>query len=144
MKTNSSIYDVRRLGLPAAADPLELSPEFVDVRGLRRMFGIGRSLAYELIDRGEIRSVSLRATGKLRGKRLFDVASVRDYLLAHEDKRNGIKQGTLEAETRTESECSSTYRLKKGEAPKPSSDATAPVATVHPISRTMPPPQHLQ
>jgi hypothetical protein len=54
--------------------------EFVDVDGLRAMFGIKRSLAYELLGTGDIRGVSLRRKGRTRGKRLFDVASVRSYL----------------------------------------------------------------
>jgi hypothetical protein len=55
-------------------------PEFLDCKGLEERFGIRRSLAYELIQRNAIRSVSLRQRGALRGKRLFDVASVRAYL----------------------------------------------------------------
>ncbi len=54
--------------------------EFVDVRGLEYRFGIRRSLAYELIKRNAIRSVSLRKRGSIRGKRLFDVQSVREFL----------------------------------------------------------------
>jgi hypothetical protein len=54
--------------------------EFTDTDGLRSMFGIKRSLAYELLGAGAIRGVSLRRRGRSRGKRLFDVASVRAYL----------------------------------------------------------------
>jgi hypothetical protein len=56
------------------------NPEFVDCPGLHARFGIKRSLAYALLADGAIRGVSLRRRGQLRGKRLFDVASVRDYL----------------------------------------------------------------
>ncbi len=38
---------------------LENIPEFVDVRGLCELYGIGRSTAYRLIAEGEIRSVRL-------------------------------------------------------------------------------------
>lgn len=55
-------------------------PEFLDSKGLEQRFGIRRSFAYELIARGAIRSVSLRKRGSLRGKRLFVVDSVREYL----------------------------------------------------------------
>jgi hypothetical protein len=55
-------------------------PEFVDVRGLEALFGIRRSLAYDLINRNAIKSVSIRKRGALRGKRLFDVDSVRHFL----------------------------------------------------------------
>jgi hypothetical protein len=54
--------------------------EFTDTDGLRSMFGIKRSLAYKLLGSGDIRGVSLRRKGRMRGKRLFDVASVREYL----------------------------------------------------------------
>jgi hypothetical protein len=54
--------------------------EFTDTDGLRSMFGIKRSLAYELLGAGLIRGTSLRREGRTRGKRLFDVASVREYL----------------------------------------------------------------
>jgi len=54
--------------------------EFTDAHGLREMFGIGRSLAYQLLGDGCIRSVSLRRKGNARGKRLFHVASVREFL----------------------------------------------------------------
>ena len=55
-------------------------PEFVDCKGLEAGWGIKRSLAYSLLADGLIRGVSLRRRGQLRGKRLFDVASVRTYL----------------------------------------------------------------
>lgn len=54
--------------------------EFIDVAGLRERFGIKRSLAYLLIEDGSIKSVSLRRRGALKGKRLFDVQSVRAFL----------------------------------------------------------------
>jgi len=55
-------------------------PEFVDCKGLEVGWGIKRSLAYSLLADGLIRGVSLRRRGQLRGKRLFDVASVREFL----------------------------------------------------------------
>lgn len=64
--------------------PVTVSPpsdaEFVDAPGLQARFGIKRSLAYTLLAEGAIRGVSLRRRGQLRGKRLFDVASVRQFL----------------------------------------------------------------
>jgi hypothetical protein len=57
-----------------------IEPEFVDCKGLEAGWGIKRSLAYQLLADGAIRSVSLRRRGRVRGKRLFDVASVRDFL----------------------------------------------------------------
>ncbi len=59
---------------------LPIDPEFVDVDGLRRGWGIKRSLAYALLDEGAIKGVSLRRRGRRRGKRLFSVDSVRAFL----------------------------------------------------------------
>ena len=60
-------------------------PEFVDCKGLEAGWGIKRSLAYSLLADGLIRGVSLRRRGQVRGKRLFDVASVRAYLASQMD-----------------------------------------------------------
>jgi hypothetical protein len=64
---------------PVTASPVN-DAEFVDAPGLHLRFGIKRSLAYTLLSEGAIRGVSLRRHGSLKGKRLFDVASVRSYL----------------------------------------------------------------
>ena len=66
----------------AAARASHVDPEFVDCPGLQARFGIKRSLAYALLAEGAIKGVSLRRRGQIRGKRLFDVASVRDFLRA--------------------------------------------------------------
>jgi len=73
----------------AAAKASQLDPEFCDVRGLDRLFGIKRSLAYTLLAEGLIKSVSLRRRGHIRGKRLFIVASVRAYLQKQMDNQAG-------------------------------------------------------
>jgi hypothetical protein len=57
-----------------------LNPEFVDCKGLEAGWGIKRSLAYQLLADGSIKGVSLRRRGQLRGKRLFNVDSVREFL----------------------------------------------------------------
>jgi hypothetical protein len=64
--------------------PVQASPandaEFVDAAGLQARFGIKRSLAYALLADGAIHGVSLRRRNQTRGKRLFSVDSVREYL----------------------------------------------------------------
>lgn len=72
---------------PATVAPVSIAqagamqdPEFLDAAGLQSRFGIKRSLAYTLLGDGSIRGVSLRRRGQVRGKRLFDVASVRTFL----------------------------------------------------------------
>jgi hypothetical protein len=64
----------------AARPSQQLDPEFVDCDGLRQGWGIKRSLAYQLLEQGLIKGVSLRRRGAARGKRLFSVDSVRAYL----------------------------------------------------------------
>jgi hypothetical protein len=59
-----------------------IEPEFCDAGGLKALFGIRRSLAYTLLGEGRIRGISLRRAGNARGKRLFVVQSVRDFLNA--------------------------------------------------------------
>ena len=77
---------VNKGGSSLTTAPVQASPvydaEFVNSFGLERLFGIKRSLAYELMGGGFIRGVSLRRQGQTKGKRLFDVASVRAYLNA--------------------------------------------------------------
>lgn len=60
--------------------PERLDPEFVDVPGMFSLFGIKRSLAYALLADGKIQGVSLRRRNQVRGKRLFQVDSVRSFL----------------------------------------------------------------
>jgi len=78
----------------AAARASRPDPEFVDFRGLEAGWGIKRSLAYALLADGAIEGVSLRRRGQLRGKRLFNVDSVRAFLRSQqlrdkEAKTNG-------------------------------------------------------
>ena len=54
--------------------------EFLDARGIEARFGLKRSLLYALLADGSIRGVSLRRRGQIRGKRLFDVSSVRSFI----------------------------------------------------------------
>jgi hypothetical protein len=68
---------------PASATPAYVAgqdPEFLDSKGVFARFGIRRSLLYAIKDEGRIRTVALRRKGRSRGKRLFDVQSLRAYL----------------------------------------------------------------
>ena len=55
-------------------------PEFLDAKGVDGRFSIKRSLLWELHSGGHIKSVSLRRRGQSRGKRLFSVESIRQFL----------------------------------------------------------------
>jgi hypothetical protein len=61
-------------------------PEFVDWRGLKSRYSIGRSLAYLLNEQGEIKSKVLRRKGCIKGKRVFVVASVDEYIARQSDE----------------------------------------------------------
>jgi hypothetical protein len=63
-----------------------LAPEFLDVDQVRIYFGIKQSLLYRLLAENKIRAVSIRQRGKSRGRRLFDVASIRSFLNSQVDK----------------------------------------------------------
>jgi hypothetical protein len=65
--------------IAAVAPVTALDAEFIDFPGLERGGSIKRGLAYKLIADGEIRSVVLRRKGRIRGKRLIDVESVRKW-----------------------------------------------------------------
>jgi hypothetical protein len=68
---------------------LALAPgaEWCDAHQLRANFGINRSYAYELIDDGLIKSKNVCRRGMQRGRRLFNVRSVRAYLDSLDDRR---------------------------------------------------------
>ena len=71
--------------VPVHATPAHVAgqgPEFLDARGVEARFSIRRSLLYELHNGGHIKSVSLRRRGQTRGKRLFCVDSIREFLRA--------------------------------------------------------------
>jgi len=70
----------------AASSASRIDPEFVDCQGLEAGWGIKRSLAYALLADGAIKGVSLRRRGQMRGKRLFSVDSVREFLRAQMER----------------------------------------------------------
>ncbi len=81
--TNNAAGDTAKTIAPlkeATANASNFDPEFVDVPGLYAGYGIKRSLAYSLLADGSIKGCSLRRKGQLKGKRLFNVASVRAFL----------------------------------------------------------------
>lgn len=86
------------VGSPVITEPCKLDPEFVDCVGLKRLFSIGRTSAYELINLGLIRSVCLRKPGHVRGRRLFHVESVRNYLASLEESSTPAATGPATAE----------------------------------------------
>jgi hypothetical protein len=81
-------------------------PEFADAGGVEKLFGIRRSLAFRLLADNEIRGVSIRQRGRIRGKRLFDCASIREFLSRNVDRGPECKptSGTEEENAPAEAE----------------------------------------
>jgi hypothetical protein len=71
-------------------------PEFLDAEGVEKQFGIRRSLLFRLLAENQIRGISIRQRGRLRGKRLFDCRSIRRFLEENVDRGPEF----LEKETR--------------------------------------------
>jgi len=60
--------------------------EWIDERQVIRIFGITRTPLYNLRKCGAIRSLSLRTEGATYGKRLYNVASIREFLATRESR----------------------------------------------------------
>jgi hypothetical protein len=72
--------DEQNLTIAPVESSTGVNAEFVDFHGLKNIFGIGRSLGYFLIQRGDITSKVLRHPGRIKGKRLIVAESVREFL----------------------------------------------------------------
>lgn len=59
-----------------------VGPEFVGYTEARALFGLSRTHLYKLGKEGQVQTVSLRAKGRTRGRRLYSVASIRALLNA--------------------------------------------------------------
>jgi hypothetical protein len=59
-----------------------LRPEFGRAAQIEQLFGIKRGTLYHLLSLGLIKGVLVRSKGKKSGLRLFDVDSVRNYILS--------------------------------------------------------------
>ena len=69
----------------AAVTVVSPNTEYTDFHGVNELFGLRRSTAYHLVNEGVIRSVSLKGPNEKRGKRLFDVQSIREFLRSRMD-----------------------------------------------------------
>ncbi|MGO8837291.1 MAG: hypothetical protein ACLQAH_13665 [Limisphaerales bacterium] len=61
------------------------TPEFGRTADLQKIFGLRRGTAYNLLLDGKIKGVLLRVRGKKSGCRLWDLASVREYIRSQMD-----------------------------------------------------------
>jgi hypothetical protein len=61
--------------------PVGDSPEFGRATDLQKIFGLRRGTIYNLLRAGRIRGCLLRVKGKKSGVRLFDIQSVRQFII---------------------------------------------------------------
>lgn len=67
-------------------------PEFMEVRDVQRLFGLRRTMTFNLIRLGQIKSVLLRQPGAKAGKRLVYGRSVQEFLLRAMSAQNTPSQ----------------------------------------------------
>jgi hypothetical protein len=67
--------------ISVASNAPSIEPEFAGHKEIKLLFGLSRTHLFRLAKEGVIRSVNLRDRGKLKGRRLYQVASVRGLLL---------------------------------------------------------------
>ena len=68
---------------------MAIPPAFADSKGVERVYGIRRPLLYRLCNEGCITSVSLRRRGAQRGKRLFSLKSIDEFLRKQSGEEGG-------------------------------------------------------
>ena len=71
-------------------------------RGTEHFTGLRRGYLYALAGQGKIRSVSIRAPGKIRGTRLFHLASILAFIAKREAESHNLVE-TLNAFSNSES-----------------------------------------
>ena len=64
-------------------------PEFAGYKEIRLIFGLSRTHLFRLAKEGKIKSVSLRDVGKVKGRRLYNIASIRALL--HESTEEAVQ-----------------------------------------------------
>lgn len=65
-----------------AGDFKTVVPEFGRVADVQKHFGIKRATLYNLLADGLIKGIVMRVRGKKSGVRLFDMDSIRRYILS--------------------------------------------------------------
>jgi hypothetical protein len=66
-------------------------PEFGDYKTVKVVFGLTETFTYLAAREGKIKSVLVPGRGRGRGKRLFDFASIRKFLVACAEKEAAAK-----------------------------------------------------
>ena len=74
-------------GVNLTAAPLKPGVEWLRPADVRHTHGIGRSLLYELINEGKVRSICLRREGRATGMRLISAQSLNEFIVSHAEGR---------------------------------------------------------
>jgi hypothetical protein len=69
-------------------------PEFGRQADVQRIYGLKRGTTYNLLNAGKIRGCLLRVKGRKSGVRLFDMASVREFIRAEMARAAGERHCT--------------------------------------------------
>jgi len=75
----------------------ELEPCYLRISQASYYFGVSRSRLFSLIAEGVIRSRLILQAGRIRGVRLIDVRSLRDYVESWDSEGKRIKRKEVEA-----------------------------------------------
>lgn len=96
LKTTSNNSKVIRSGSNLTTSPIIVAndhsffePEFAGYKEIRVIFGLSRTHLFRLAKEGKIKSVSLRDVGKVKGRRLYNIASIRALL--HESGEEAVQ-----------------------------------------------------
>jgi hypothetical protein len=80
---NITIPPVAHSSRPPTSLRSDNLPEFLRVQEAVTWSRLGKGTMYGLMERGLIRSISLRERGKIKGTRLIVADSLKDYLFSH-------------------------------------------------------------
>lgn len=74
------------LPVGAPSPPYDSMPEFGRTEDVRRYFGIKRGTLYNLHKERQIKGHVLRRNGNIKGIRLWNMQSIRDYIYSNVEK----------------------------------------------------------
>ena len=75
-------------------------PEFLSIKGAVAFCdnAVSRSLIYQAIQRGELKSINLRKPGTIRGRRIIPVVELRSWLMSYAVLPSGVSRKDFVAE----------------------------------------------
>ena len=94
--------------IPLTADQIQAQLiEWTDHKGARHMFSLSRSFLYQLAAENKIRSVSIRRPGALKGRKLFNVQSIKNFLAKCESETGEANMEAVEKDAAVHNHASS-------------------------------------